>query len=157
VMRFMMDDVRAVGTPGDPQGNDGIPTNGDCEFVWNYLAPRRPVTADIGPDESLELLPPLGPLPWGWGYVFPSWPKPQPVVIDGLNPDTPVVRAAIAAELADMMRHETRPGGTLQLRQYYLAISSAPGVRDYRLIQPAADVTSLIGEIITLGPISYTP
>jgi uncharacterized phage protein gp47/JayE len=143
-VRFMMDDVRAADL--------GIPTNGDCEFVWNYLSGARPVTADIGPDEALELPGQPVPTPWGWGYVFPPWPKPQPVTIATLNPDTPEVRAAIAAGLADMMRHETSPGETLQLRQYYLAIGSSPGVRQYRLIEPAADVTSLAGEIITLPP-----
>jgi uncharacterized phage protein gp47/JayE len=164
VLRFMMDDVRAVGTPGELQGNDGVPTNGDCEVVWRYIDTVRPVTADLGPNDSLELQPPYDPadpvpplVPWGWGYAFPPFPKAQPVVIQGLTPDSLDIRAAIEAELRDMIRHDTEPGKTLQLSAYYLAIGTAPGVRQYRLVTPAADVTTLPGEIVTLGPISFVP
>jgi uncharacterized phage protein gp47/JayE len=157
-LRFMMDDVRAVGGVGDIQGNQGIPTNGDCEAVWNYIDPLRPVTADLGPDDSLEMLDPAGRLiPWGWGYVFPPWPKAQAVRIATLTPDSLEIRAAITAELQDMIRHDTAPGKTLALANYYLAIGNSPGVRQYRLIEPTADVTCEEGEIITLGPISFEP
>jgi uncharacterized phage protein gp47/JayE len=159
VLRFMMDDVRETGTPGQLQGNNGIPTNGDCETVWRYIDPRRPVTADLGPDDSLELQPPGPPglIPWGWGYVFPPYPKAQDVVIQGLSPDSLDIRAAIAAELRDMIRHETEPGEPLLLSDYYLAIGTAPGVRHYRLVEPAGDVTTEPGEIVTLGAISFLP
>jgi uncharacterized phage protein gp47/JayE len=148
VLRFMMDDVRAA--------DGGIPTNGDSEFVWNYIDLQRPVTADLGPDESLELPPPSPPsVFWGWGYVFPPSPVAAPVIIGGLEPDTLEVHNAIAAELADMIRHETEPGVPLQLNSYYLAIGNAPGVRRFRLDAPAAAVQVRPGEIVTLGPISY--
>jgi uncharacterized phage protein gp47/JayE len=149
-LRFMMDDVRAA--------DSGIPTNGDCEFVWNYIDLLRPVTADLGPDESLDLPPPSPPaVPWGWGYIFPPSPVPQPVVIGALDPDTPDIRSAIAAELLDMIRHETEPGATLQLNSYYLAIGNTAGVRRFRLDAPAGPVNVQPGEIVTLGPISYVP
>jgi uncharacterized phage protein gp47/JayE len=162
VVRVMFDDVRAG--PADPanlQGNSGIPTNGDCEIVWNHIDKVRPVTADLGPNDSLEIQPPPpappGVIPWGWGYIFPPWPKAQPVVIQGLSPDSLQIRADIEEELRDMIRHETEPGKTLLLSQYYLAIGTAPGVRNYRLIQPAADVPTEPGEIVTLGPITFVP
>jgi uncharacterized phage protein gp47/JayE len=164
VCRFCMDAVRASGTPGDLQGNDGIPTNGDCEAVWRYIDRLRPVTADLGPDDSLELQPPFTPpdpapplINWGWGYIFPPFPKAQPVVIRGLSPDSLDIRAAIETELRDMITHDTVPGQTLLLSAYYLAIGTAPGVRNYRLETPDADVPTLPGEIVTLGPITFLP
>jgi uncharacterized phage protein gp47/JayE len=162
VLRFMMDSVRAGdAVAGQPQGNSGIPTNGDCEAVWKHIDVRRPVTADLGPNESLELQPlppvPPGAIPWGWGYVFPPYPKAQSVVIQGLSPDSLDIRAAIVAELQDMIQHETEPGQPLLLSDYYLAIGTAPGVRHYRLIEPTADVTTEPGEIVTLGDISFLP
>jgi uncharacterized phage protein gp47/JayE len=163
VNRFMMDDVRAgLADPAEIQGRQGIPTNGDCELVWRYLDPRRPVTADIGPNDSLELLPPYDPpdpvpalIPWGWGYVFPPWPKAQDVTIAGVVPDSLELRDAIRVELQDMIRHDTAPGETVRLASYYLAIGNTPGVRQYRLTLPTADVMCDPGEIITLGTITF--
>jgi uncharacterized phage protein gp47/JayE len=162
VLRFMMDDVRGSdAVAGELQGNSGIPTNGDCEAVWKHVDVRRPVTADLGPNDSLELQPlppyPPGLIPWGWGYVFPPYPKAQPVVIQGLMPDSLEIRAGIAAELRDMIRHESEPGAPVLLSDYYLAIGTAPGVRHYRLVEPTADVTTEPGEIVTLGDISFLP
>jgi uncharacterized phage protein gp47/JayE len=158
-LRFVMDDVRATGVPGEPQGNDGIPTNGDCQVVWDHIDVVRPVTADLGPDESLEVQPPPpappGLIPWGWGYVFPPYPIAQPVTITALEPDTLEIRAAIADELRDMMRNVTAPGETVFTSLYYLAIGNTPGVRRFRLVEPAADVTVQRGEIVVLGPITY--
>jgi uncharacterized phage protein gp47/JayE len=153
VCRFMMDDVRAVGAPGDPQGNNGIPTNGDCQVVWEYIDPRRPVTADLGPPESLE--PPPGG--WGYGYIFAPYPIAEPVTIGGLDPDTPETRAAIDVELRDMLRHETEPGATVYMTQYIMAIGNAPGVRRFRLVAPAVDVACQTGEIVVLGPLTFVP
>jgi uncharacterized phage protein gp47/JayE len=166
VLRIMLDEVRAGPIPpgGDLQGNSGIPTNGDCEVVWRYVDIQRPVTADLGPDDSLEIVPPYDPadpvplpVPWGWGYVFPPFPKVQDVVIQGLMPDSLEIRADIEAEIRDMIRHETKPGNTLQLSAYYLAIGTAPGVRQYRLIEPDIDVLTLPGEIVTLGSLTFLP
>lgn len=158
VCRFMMDDVRAIGVPGEPQGNNGIPTNGDCQVVWEHIDIERPVTADLGPDESLDMVPPPGPgvpIPWGWGYIFPAWPKAEPVTIALLDPDTPEIRAAIETELRDLMRHEPEPGMTLLRDQYVLAVGNTPGVRRFSLLAPAADVTTQPGEIVVLGPVSF--
>jgi uncharacterized phage protein gp47/JayE len=146
-VRFMMDDVHAP---------DGIPLNGDCERVWLHIDPERPVTADLGPNESLELPPPSPPGVFlGWGYIFPPVALPAPVIIGGLEPDTREVEAAIAAELADLMRHETAPGEPLQIQRYYMAIGNAPGVRRFRLVAPVADVVPQYGEIVTLGPLTF--
>jgi uncharacterized phage protein gp47/JayE len=166
VLRFMMDDVRAGApqAPDDRQGNSGIPTNGDTENMWRHIDRLRPVTADLGPDASLELQPPFTPpdpqpplVDWGWGYIFPPWPKAQRVEIQGLMPDSLDIRAAIAAELQDMIRHESAPGKTLLLSSFYLAIGTAPGVRNYRLLIPPDDVPTAPGEIITLGSITFVP
>jgi hypothetical protein len=148
--------------PPDYQGFSGIPTNGDCEVVWDYITGpyRRPVTADIGPEFSLPVVPPPGPgvgIPWGFGYIFPPWPKPEPVIINNMVPRNPETEAAVIAELTDMMRNETEPGMTMLLSKYYVAIGNAPGVEEFELLAPVANVTTQPGEIVTLGPVTFLP
>jgi uncharacterized phage protein gp47/JayE len=153
VVRFMMDDVEANGPRGP-----GIPSDADCNLVWDHLEVVRPVTADIGPDRSLDLPPPAPPgTPWGWGYVFPPIPLAAAITIQGLDPDTPEIRAAIELELADMFRYETAPGEPLYREDYIMAIGRAPGVDRFRLIDPPADVVPLRGEIPIIGPVAYVP
>jgi uncharacterized phage protein gp47/JayE len=153
VVRIMLDDVEANGPRGP-----GIPSDADCNIVWDHLEVVRPVTADIGPDRSLQApFPSLPNTPWGWGYCFPPVPIAAPITIQGLVPDRPEIRAAIQIELADMFRFETKPGMTLFREDYIMAIGRAPGVERFRLVNPAADVVTQAGEIVIIGPVTYLP
>jgi uncharacterized phage protein gp47/JayE len=154
VIRFMMDEVEANGARGP-----GIPSDADCNIVWDHLEVVRPVTADIGPDRSLQA-PFPAPSPgtdWGHGYVFPPVPVAAPITIQGLTPDRPEIRAAIQIELLDMFRWETAPGESLWRESYVMAIGRAPGVERFRLVDPAADVVVQAGEIPIIGPVTYLP
>ena len=70
-----------------------------------------------------------------------------------LTPDTPAVRAAISAELKDLIKREGVPGATLYLSQINEAISLATGERDHR-IDLTDDFTCAVGEFPVLGVIS---
>lgn len=127
-VRFMMDGVRAA--------DQGIPQPADVAAVAAHVDPLRPVTADV--------------------TVVAPVAVPMDVVIDGLDPDTPEVRAAIAAELADLVARDAEPGGTLARSKVWEAVAQAAGERRHVLTAPAADVVRGTGEIAVLGDITYT-
>ena len=72
-----------------------------------------------------------------------------------LTPDTTAVRAAVTASLEDMLKADAAPGGTILLSRIREAISTAEGETDHTLNSPVADVTTLAGEIVTLGTITW--
>lgn len=77
------------------------------------------------------------------------------LTITSVTPDTPAVRAAIQAEIADLILREAEPGGTLLLTHISEAISTAEGETDHVLTAPAANVVRLAGEITTMGVITW--
>lgn len=125
-LRFMMDGTYA----------GGIPHAGDVTAVQTHIDAVRPVTADV--------------------LVAAPAAVAMPVTIDGLTPDTAAVRAAIAAELADLVLREAEPGGTILLSHVREAISRAAGETDHALTAPSADVSRASTEITVLGTITYT-
>lgn len=73
----------------------------------------------------------------------------------GLTPDTAANRAAVAAELADMLIREAEPGGTIPVSRYRAAISAAPGEYSHTITAPAGDIASVAGHIARLGEITW--
>ncbi len=63
--------------------------------------------------------------------------------------------AAVAASLADLIRRQAEPGGTLLISHIREAISTAAGEHDHELISPAADVTHATGHIAVMGRITW--
>jgi uncharacterized phage protein gp47/JayE len=119
--------------------NDGagaaiIPDAGEIAAVQAYLDARRPVTAT----------------------VFAAAPT-----ADVLNftihvvPDTSATRAAVQAELADLLQRDSSPGSTTLLSQIRVAVGLAAGVTDFSITAPAADVTHLTGHMATMGAITW--
>lgn len=99
-------------------------------------------------------------------YIDARRPAPAAVTVfapvpDALNltihlsPNTAAVQAAVAAELRDLLRRETQPGGTLRLSHINEAISRANGEDDHLLTVPAADVISAAGHIPVMGVITW--
>lgn len=80
--------------------------------------------------------------------------KPLDITFTRLSPNTESVRAAVTAELKDLLMREAEPGKTLTLRKINEAISLAIGEDDHR-ISLSDDVTSQVGEFLTLGEISW--
>lgn len=112
-----------------------IPSGTVLTAVADYISTRRPVTAEV--------------------YVV----APTAVDLDmsiALSPNTQAVRDAVAAELADLIKREASPGGTILLTRINEAISTAAGESDHSLTVPSADVTHSTGEIAVLGTITWS-
>jgi uncharacterized phage protein gp47/JayE len=128
VVRFMMDDAYV----------DGIPLAGDVTEVQNYIDARRPV-----------------------GLALNGFTAVAPVAVPldftiSVAPDTQAVRDAVEAELADMIRRDAEPGGTIRLSRIHEAISLADGETDHVLTAPAADVPHTTNQIATMGTVTWS-
>ena len=100
----------------DDQTANGIPVAAVVTTVDGYIAALRPVTADV------------------------TVAAPAAVALDiSINNALPMLQAvedAIEAELADLIRRETEPGGTLLLSHIREAISTSAGEIDHELTSP---------------------
>ncbi len=117
-------------------GDDSIiPDAGEITVVEDYIAERRPVTADV--------------------YVVAPTAAPITFQIQ-LSPGTTAVKAAVEAELRDLLFREAAPGVTLLVSHIREAISIAAGESDHVLVSPAANVTHAIGTMATFGSITWS-
>ncbi len=112
-----------------------IPDSGEVAAVQAYIDARRPVTAQV--------------------TVVAPVAVPLNFSISGLVPDTPTVRAAVEAELADLLLRTAQPGGTILLSHIRAAISAAAGESDYTLVSPTGSVTNTVGNMSTMGAVSW--
>lgn len=111
-----------------------IPLEADIASVQAALDILRPVTAEL--------------------VVF----APSTRAVDfgiRVSPDTPAIRAAISAELADFFAREAEPGGTLYASRMDEAISLAEGEFRHDRITPAGDETGDAGELLVLGEVMF--
>lgn len=70
-------------------------------------------------------------------------PIAQPLSVTlKLAPNTPSVQAAVKAAVADLVRREATPGGTLLISHLREAISAAVGETDHELVTPTANVAA---------------
>jgi len=73
-----------------------------------------------------------------------------------LTPDTAEVRAAVSAELTDLLDREAEPGGIILLSHIREAVSIAAGETDNDVIVPAGDaLASGPSHLFVLGPITW--
>lgn len=111
-----------------------IPDAGEVTAVQEYIDSVRPVTADV--------------------TVVAPIAVPLNFTID-LTPDTAAIRAAVEAELRDLLLRESEPGATILLSHIREAVSLASGENDHILSAPAANVTHAVGEMATFGTITW--
>lgn len=71
------------------------------------------------------------------------------------NPVTAEVKAAIEAELRDLISRESEPNGTLLISHIREAISKAAGENDHTLTAPVANVVTGVGHITVFGAITW--
>lgn len=124
-VRFMMDDTYP----------SGIPLLADVQRVQTALTALKPVTAILTVAAPVALAVNFG------------------IQLRGV--DTPEIRTAITAELTDLIRRDAQPGGTLLLSRIREAISIAAGESDHVLTSPIADVVASVGQIPTMGAITW--
>ena len=116
---------------------NGIPANEVVQAVQAYIDARRPVTADV------DAIAPV--------------PVPLDVEIRAVVPDTQAVRDAITAEIADLIRRESEPGGTILVSRIREAISTAAGETDHVLVSPVANVVAdAANKIAVAGDVTFT-
>ncbi len=113
---------------------DGIPQPVDVAAVQTAIDAVRPVTA----------------------LATVAAPVAAPLAFDiRLAPDSAARRAAVEAELRDLIYREAAPGGTLLISHIREAISIAAGEVDHTLLAPVADQTVEDAEINTFGSITW--
>lgn len=115
---------------------DIFPNSAKVQEVQDYIdAPgRRPVTANV--------------------TVFAPVPNPiNPTIF--LTPSTPAVKAAVQAELEDMLSRESEPGATILLSHIREAVSIAAGEYDHHVTSPTDDFTNNATQMATLGTITW--
>lgn len=113
---------------------DPIPTAAEATVVQDYIDSVRPVTSEV--------------------YVVAPIASPVDFTIL-LNPNSPETQAAVQAELADLFRRESEPGGTLLFSHMNEAVAIAVGEVDHVISQPSANVVSPTGLMATLGTITF--
>lgn len=86
--------------------------------------------------------------------VYAPAAKTLDITFTELSPNTPTVRAAIEAELKDLITREGKPGGTLLLSHINEAISLASGETDHRH-NLADDFSCATGEFPVLGVLTW--
>lgn len=72
-----------------------------------------------------------------------------------ITPDTTDTRAAVNAELADLLKRVGAPGTTVLLSAIRTALGTAEGVTDYVLTVPSADVALSVGQLPTVGTVTF--
>lgn len=117
-----------------------FPDAGEVAAVQAALDAERPITAEVTAMAPTEL-----------AVAFTI----------ALTPDNADTRAAVEAELEDLLRRVAEPGdgagrGTVLLSQIRTAVGTAGGVTDYELTVPAADVVPGVGELPVVGTITWT-
>jgi uncharacterized phage protein gp47/JayE len=77
-----------------------------------------------------------------------------------ISPNDSTTQAAIEAELSDLFSRESNVedgngSGTILISHIREAVSIAAGENDHAMVSPTADITLSIGEIATLGTITF--
>lgn len=111
-----------------------IPDSGEVAAVQAYIDSLRPITASVTV---------AAPVAETVNFTIAA------------VPNTAEVKAAITAELEDLLLREAEPGGTLLLSHIREAISLAAGETDSVLSVPSANVVKATGKIATLGVITW--
>jgi uncharacterized phage protein gp47/JayE len=118
---------------------DRIPDAGEVAAVQAHINAARPVTADV--------------------WVVAPVPFPVDFIIH-LVPNTPSVRAAVEAELRDLLRREAEPEGgnhegRILISHVREAISLAAGEIDHTLVSPLENIAPPLGQIAVFGSITW--
>lgn len=111
-----------------------IPDSTKRQEVYDYIETKRPATAEL--------------------FVFAL----TPVIVNfriKLYPDNADNRAAVTAELSDLILTKGEPDGILFISQINEAISSSTGEIDHRLDSPVDNIVLTKTQIAKLGTITW--
>lgn len=116
--------------------DDPIPEPAEVADVQAYIDERRPVTANV--------------------TVVAPIADPLEFQIR-VTPSSAAVKAAVEAELRDLISRDAIPGGSILLSRIREAVSIAAGETDNEVVAPVADVATLDGHIVTFDSITWVP
>jgi uncharacterized phage protein gp47/JayE len=117
-----------------------IPTAPIVATMQAYLETKRPITAAVTAYAPT-------------GIAFNRTIDLTPA--GGSGTDTAAIRAAVDAELADLLTRRGYPGCTILVAQINEAISIAAGETDHLLISPATDVVYAAGTMPVTGTTTW--
>ena len=123
-------------------------------FVTDNLATPVPSQAHMDAVYNHASLPSNRPAGMKNFFALGVTPKPLNITFTRLTPNNTATRAAIEAELKDLIMREAVPGGTLLLSQINEAISLATGERDHR-IDLTDDFVCADGEFPVIGVLTW--
>lgn len=70
-------------------------------------------------------------------------------------PNTAAVKTAVQAELADLFTRKGKPGGTMLISEIRTTIGNTPGLTDYTMTTPSADLTFTANQLPTVGTVTF--
>ena len=112
-----------------------IPDAAEVTAVQQYIDGKRPVTADV------TVLAPVA-VPLNFNIH--------------IEPDTSATRAAVEAELKDLIARSAVPGGTTLLSQIEVAVGVAEGITNFTIWSPTTDTVRTTGQLTTMGVITWS-
>jgi uncharacterized phage protein gp47/JayE len=118
----------------DNASGGSIPDAAAVTALQTALDAKRPATATVQVS---------APIAFPVNFTMQLWPS------------TDEVKAAVTAELKDLLIQKGGPNGTIYLSHIHEAISSAEGEERHNLTIPSADVTVPDGKVATLGTITW--
>lgn len=148
VLVYFMMDITEQAYGGFPQGANGVAAletrdipniaTGDQLAVANYIyAPnRQPVTALV--------------------YAVAPYPVAVNFTVSSLNPNTSAMQQSIGAAIADCFLRLGSPLVKINMADVQAAINSIPGIIDFVITSPNADITGATGALPVLGTITWT-
>lgn len=119
---------------------DGIPDAGLITIVQDYIDSKKPVTALV----TVE-----APIAQVQNFTI------ELTLIDGYVMGD--VETAVEAVIADMLRRDAEPGGTIYKNILIENVLSTPGVFNADITVPSGNVTTDPTEIVTMGTITWVP
>ena len=141
---------------GFPQGTNGVATDdgrasaatGDQLTVANAIFPLQPVTALVY-------------------AVAPTAQATNFTVADLGSNNTPTMQALITSALTDMFVRLGQAGGTvnpatgaawagIEPSDWYAALEAIPGLTEFKVTTPSAEITPSTGKLLTVGTITFT-
>ncbi len=147
VVVYTMFDISEAANNGFPIGSGGIA----------YAETRQAYPFATGDLQAVaSFLFPLAPVPT---LVFSAAPTPQPIniAIQGLNPASSALQAAVIASIAELFVVNGSPlGSVLYLSGIASAIESTASVINYTLLSPATNVVIPVGYLPTVGTVTWS-
>lgn len=143
--------------------------------AWTYpneLGPGTVVVRFVEDDDPVSIFPDAGEVAAVQAYIETQRPITAEVTVAAptslavaftihVVPDNADTRAAVTAELTDLLARVAEPGdgagrGTVLLSAIRTAVGVASGVTDYTVTVPAANVVPATGQLPVMGVITWS-